>query len=347
MKYDYAVCIGRFEPFHNAHRAVIEQALKLAAKAVILVGSAGKPRNIRNPWSAGERAVMIRASLPERDARLVIAPLHDHPYSDQAWLAEVQRKLLAQATEDGVAEPRVCLVGHLKDHSSYYLRMFPQWDLVEVSNIGGLSATEVRESFFRAALENDPGHMMLVEGALPPPVFALLKSFRDTPPFDALLQEYAFIRDYRSQFASLKYPVQFITTDAVVVHSGHILLVKRGAQPGKGLLALPGGFVGNEERLFDACLRELLEETRIKLPEKVLRGAVRGNHVFDAPDRSLRGRTVSHAWHFDFPAGELPAVKGGDDAARARWFPLAQFEAMEEQMFEDHFHIANYFLRQV
>ena len=111
-----------------------------------------------------------------------------------------------------------------------------------------------------------------------------------------------------------------------------------------GQWALPGGFVRDCERLMDAVLRELLEETRLKLPGPVLRGSLRGQDVFDHPERSLRGRTITHAFHFEFPSGELPAAKGGSDAAKARWFPLADLPAMEAQMFEDHFYIVERFV---
>jgi bifunctional NMN adenylyltransferase/nudix hydrolase len=123
-----------------------------------------------------------------------------------------------------------------------------------------------------------------------------------------------------------------------------VLLVARGAQPGQGLLALPGGFLRGDERLLDAVLRELREETRLKLPAPVLRGSLRAQEVFDHPERSLRGRTITHAFHFDFPGGELPPVKGGDDATRARWVPLAALRELESQLFEDHFFIIERFV---
>ena len=134
------------------------------------------------------------------------------------------------------------------------------------------------------------------------------------------------------------------TVDGVVVHSGHVLLVERGAQPGKGQWALPGGFVRGDERLLDAVIRELREETRLKLPAPVLRGSLRAQEAFDHPERSLRGRTITHAFHFEFQAGELPPVKGGDDAAKARWFPLSELRAMESQIYEDHFYIIERFI---
>lgn len=352
MQYDYLVFIGRFEPFHNAHQTIVRNALKLSRKVVVLIGSTGKPRTVKNPWNLPERTVMVRHCFSDQEnARIEIAGIHDHPYSDQAWAAEVQR---AVGGITGGDDSRTGIVGHIKDDSTYYLKMFPQWKLVEVQNFAGLSATDIRAYFFAASRSegketyvSSKGNTMLIQSAVPAPVFEFLESFRKTPHYAPLVQETHFIDAYRSQFAGLKYPVQFITTDAVVVHSGHILLVQRKAAPGKGLWALPGGFVGERERIEDACLRELVEETRLKLPEKVLRGSIKAEEVFDDPDRSLRGRTVTRAYYFEFPAGELPPVRGGDDAEKAKWVPLAQFEQMEEHLFEDHYHIAKYFLRQV
>ncbi|HVF17228.1 MAG TPA: hypothetical protein VNA21_09960, partial [Steroidobacteraceae bacterium] len=76
----------------------------------------------------------------------------------------------------------------------------------------------------------------------------------------------------------------------------------------------------------------------------VLRGSIKSRQVFDHPDRSLRGRTITHAFHFEFPSGDLPSVRAGDDADRARWVPISEALDMEEQCFEDHFHVLEHFL---
>ncbi len=341
MRFDYLVFIGRFEPFHNGHLAVLRQALGIARRVIVLVGSAGKPRSTRNPWNANEREVMIRAAAGTDAQRLRIQPLADHLYNEAAWIGAVQRQVAAVVLADGAGDDaRIGLIGRDKDASSYYLREFPQWELCNVQHCEVLSATEIREHLFSA----DEGGQLLIRANLPAPVAAMLEAFRRTPGYAQLVREFTFLRNYRKAWEAAPYPPTFVTVDAVVVHSGHVLLVRRGAEPGKGLFALPGGFVGQQETLLDACLRELREETRLKLPAPVLKGSLRGEHVFDHPDRSQRGRTITHAFHFEFAGGELPPVRGGDDAAKAQWLPLAEALNLEEQFYEDHHHILQHFL---
>lgn len=343
--HDIAVLIGRFSPFHHGHAALVQRALQLARYVVILIGSARRPRNIRNPWTAEERAVMIRHCFPTEQERLRCVPLHDQLYNDQQWAQDVQQAVAQAAKHWQLNAARVVLVGHHKDQSSYYLDMFPQWQLQEQTNVQGLSATDCRDHLF--AQPGDAGRQMLLEAAVPEPVFALLKSFQSAPAFAQLVREYAFIKQYQAAWAQAPYPPIFVTVDAVLVHSGHLLLVRRRAEPGKGLWALPGGFVQPEEPLLEAALRELREETRVKIPLAVLRGSVKAQRVFDHPQRSLRGRTITHAYLFEFPMGELPPVRGSDDADKARWVPLAELRDMSEQLFEDHSDIIHYFLGQI
>jgi bifunctional NMN adenylyltransferase/nudix hydrolase len=64
--------------------------------------------------------------------------------------------------------------------------------------------------------------------------------------------------------------------------------------------------------------------------------------VFDAINRSSRGRTITHAFNIILPDGELPKVKGSDDAAIAKWIPLADLDST--MIFEDHLDIIEYFV---
>ena len=117
-------------------------------------------------------------------------------------------------------------------------------------------------------------------------------------------------------------------------------MIKRRSEPGKGLWALPGGFVNanTDKSVEDAAIRELREETRIKVPAPVLRGNIKDRKVFDDPYRSSRGRTITHAFLIHLPPDlELPKVKGSDDAEKAKWVPL--YEVKRSFMFEDHYDI--------
>jgi len=137
------------------------------------------------------------------------------------------------------------------------------------------------------------------------------------------------------------YAPTFFTVDSVVIQGGHILLVKRRSAPGKGLWALPGGFLNQEETARTACIRELREETGLKVPVPVLNGSITYEKLFDKPDRSLRGRTLTQAFLIELNGGDakLPKVNGMDDAEEAKWFPIGEVMNMSEQLFEDHFSI--------
>jgi bifunctional NMN adenylyltransferase/nudix hydrolase len=362
MDFDYVVFIGRFEPFHNGHLAVARHALRLLrgtadvspqaknsiarpGKLILLIGSADAPRTPRNPWTAAERRVMLQAALEDASEQILVRPLRDHLYNEAQWIAAVQRTVAEAIRADGgPADARIGLIGQRKDASSYYLEEFPQWRLIDVGHTETLSATDLRRHLFETG-PGDYGSLMLVRANVPEPVFAMLDAFRKHDPAHAeLVEEYRFLRDYRAAWDKAPYPPTFVTTDAVVVHSGHVLLIRRRSAPGKGLWALPGGFIRQDESLLEGCVRELREETRLKLPAPVLRGSLKGSHVFDHPERSLRGRTITHAFHFDFPQGELPAVRGSDDADKARWFPVAEALEMGPRLFEDHLHILEYFI---
>jgi bifunctional NMN adenylyltransferase/nudix hydrolase len=336
-RFDALIFIGRFQPLHRGHVEVLRRALSLASQVCVLIGSTDRPRTVKDPFSFDERRQMITSVLAEDEReRVAISAVQDSTYNDSDWVRWVQDAVAAELGE--TAGKKIGLIGHEKDSSSYYLRMFPQWELVEVDASEDISATEIRDQFF-AERSNS-----FVSWAVPAPVFDWLEQFRTRPEFLQLKSEAEFIAAYKKAWAAAPYPVTFVTVDALVVHSGHILLVRRRSEPGRGLWALPGGFVNQDERLEAACVRELREETGLKLPEPVMRGSLKDRQVFDHPQRSARGRTITHAFLFHFPVGDLPRVKGSDDADKARWVPLNVFAQMRNVMFEDHFDIAYHFL---
>jgi nicotinamide-nucleotide adenylyltransferase len=73
--------VGRFQPFHLGHLATVKFALKSVDDLVIVVGSAQKSHEQRNPFTAGERIAMIRAALKADNGvdmgRIMTIPIPD------------------------------------------------------------------------------------------------------------------------------------------------------------------------------------------------------------------------------------------------------------------------------
>ena len=326
---DALVFIGRFQPFHNGHKAVVEAALEQAREVVIVVGSSFAARNIRNPFTFEERKAMIKAVFPTD--RVLVVPVSDYPYDDNKWMNAIQT--VVDKTIPDIKD--VGLIGHSKDSTSYYLEIFPRWkNHVEVGDVSGINATDIREDMMYGDIKAE---MMPLEA-----YNKLLQIATDQEWFGSLVQEYKMVKKYKAAWKAAPFPPTFMTVDAVVVQSGHILLVKRGDMPGKGLWALPGGFLNQDETMLDGAIRELKEETRIKVPVPVLKGSIKSSKTFDAPNRSARGRTITQAFFIDLGVGDLPKVKGSDDAEEAFWVPFNQVK--QEKLFEDHFHIIDNFI---
>lgn len=332
MKYEYCVYIGRFSPWHKAHAAIANEAFNIAEKVIVVLGSCHSARTIKNPWTDQERKEMIQSTLtPEQLERITFVHARDNLYNDNAWLVSVQEKI----DNETDFSQNVALIGFESDDTSWYLKSFPQYTFIPFETEYKYHATEIRNLYF----SHDENYKTMI----PEGVVRYLEIFKQTSHFASLKEEKNYIDRYKESWRGAPFPPVFVTCDAIVVKSGHVLVVTRRCNPGKGLYALPGGFLNPRERIVDGVIRELKEETGIKVQTNVLRNAISNQHVFDAPDRSLRGRTITHGFLIDLGNGPLPAVKGSDDADKALWLPLNEFFQMENQFFDDHFHIIRFF----
>lgn len=334
------VFIGRFQPFHYGHKHVIDEALKVSERVIVLVGSSDESRTQRNPWTFQERYTMIRYGLgygQDDTHRVLIAPLPDTKYNENEWIENVHRTVKNITFSQPITKSqRIGITGYGKDSSSYYLKLFPQWESYMVDPHGNkfqkvLGSTEIRNQFFDRNI-SDFSYMQF----MPSDVVDQLHVFRTNKDFEYLADEFDFIKGYKKMWEIAPYPVTFVTVDAVVVQSGYVLLVSRKAQPGKGKWAIPGGYLNQGETVQEGAIRELYEETKIRVPKHIMKDKIVTQKVFDDPHRSPRGRIITHAFLFHLPHSEnLPIVKGSDDAQHAFWVPISDLK--RENMFEDHY----------
>lgn len=335
-QYDKAIVIGRFMGLHAEHVALFHKALAIAPRVAIVLGSSFHARSAKNPFTWKERAAMIAAALGvELAARVDFIPIRDY-YDNRRWRDQVRREVESGLT----AAARIAIVGHLKDASSEYLNMFRPWDLVEMPSRHPISGTAIRRILFESA--NVDISLQVLQEQVPEPVLEYLKAWARLPCFSGLAAEHRKIQADRERFPHEPY----VTADSVVLVAGHVLLVQRANHPGRGLWALPGGFHEPErrERMYQCAVRELTEETHLGVLKSTLAESLVASAVFDHPDRSVRGITITHAHFFELKTETLPSIEGGDDAARAEWVPVSRLQSMEEEFFDDHFHILSHFL---
>lgn len=337
--YDAIVYIGRFQPFTNAHYAIVKHALSLADKVIIVIGSARRARSFRNPWTAEERKEMISSikGFKDKDIQFVLQP--NSNYNFNWWIKDVQEQVSKLTTTD---DKKIGIIGYKKDASSYYLNYFPQWDLIEMPELAdGLSATEVRQDWFN--------HRINTSLSVPKEVFGWLERWETqfVAAYQQISKEYTFIEEYKRKWANAPFQPIFVTTDAMVICKGHILLIRRKNNPGKDLYGMPGGFIEPTEYLKDSAVRELKEETHISVDKAVLKNSIKLVKVFDDPYRDPRGRAITHCFLFNLNLKELPRVKGSDDAYGARWIPLGDLDQMQNMFFGDHYQIIKNMLGQI
>ena len=177
--FDYLVFIGRFQPFHLAHLETVNIALQHSKHVILALGSAQNERNIKNPFLADERAQMILSNFSAEDQkRIHFVPVID-VYNDEKWQKIVKLKV------GGVIQKgdRVGLIGHFKDDSSYYLKFFPEWKMLELDSlVVAMSATPLREAYYRGEI---------LKNAFPQGSIDFLHNFQQTPIYTQLSKKFA------------------------------------------------------------------------------------------------------------------------------------------------------------
>ncbi len=210
-KYDTLVLIGRFQPVHNAHAAMIARATKLAKQLIIIVGSANQPRTYKNPWTSHERRLMLQYvcnTIPDTECAVRFEENIDTIYNNAAWASRVQA-IVAKHTIPG---ENIAIIGHKKDDTRYYLDMFPQWGYEDVESVEPLNATNVRELYFRR-----DANINFLANVIPKPVCAFLDTWKNSSEHEQIIREREFAEVYKRQFSGLQYEPVFVTVDVVYV----------------------------------------------------------------------------------------------------------------------------------
>lgn len=347
--HDYDICLfnGRMRPVTAAHVGIIVEGLEHAQYVFVTVGSVNEPINFRNPFTYEQVREMLRASLtPMQNDRVFLFGVEDHD-SDLGWVRSVQRMVSQQAKHlFPDRDAKIALIGHKKDESSYYLKLFPQWDSIAATvQFENLDATTIRDNLYRADAPIEQVSAHRVAGEIPLGTYLFLREWIHSSAFERMRAERLFMEKELEKFARNPYTGerhQHVCADFCLIQAGFVLLVRRGQMPGEGLWALPGGHKLGKQTFRTAALDEIEQETKItELNEHITRDflslCIRGEKLLDNPWRSTRETTISVAYGALLPGTEQPKVEGADDAREARWWAID--EVTRSMMFEDHFNV--------
>ena len=338
-KFDYLIFIGRFQPFHKGHEFIIKKALAISSHVIILCGSAYRPRTTRNPWNYIERENMIRGCFSaEENHNIVVEPMMDVSYDDQLWVSNVKKKVTQILSKSHVTVKqndalKVGLIGYMKDESSFYLDLFPEWDFIPVENFHNINSTEIREEWF---VKNEP--LSIMSNSLPQFIIQYLKDFHQTDDFDYIVSEYKFLNEYCEKALLHSDSVNTVTVNVVLRQLDCVLLEKKMVPPGLGLLSLPGGNVEKSERLLTAAFRIIQSVLEDNVSDQFLRESLKLKDVFDNPRRSELDRVISHVFYFSIPCSDKGARNSR--TVNYRQYHWVDFEKLDPtQMYQDHYFI--------
>ena len=355
MKYVY---IGRFQPFHKGHKAIVDLTVKMMKPEdtfTIIIGSADQQETERNPLSASQRKEMLSIEL--KGYPITILTINDSPYNYDLWIEHLCAKMLGfkSATHDDFLEKQedfikgfsnICIVG-MENVEEYIDRIIKYYTYAPAEYFDlGISShvfseldtqTSVHGSSIRAFIRAEDGRCSKkfysdIKDFVSEKVLAYLK----TVDF-SLIAYNAYVNGINyAASTGCKYNSCFMTVDNIVFDkfANKILLIKR---KDNGKLAIPGGFAEPYMNMKDNALRELEEETSITA--KMLKDAfVKIDEIqpalIDAPYRDPRSShkcnfvSAVYVWQSKVDALKnfIPYVKAGDDAIDTVWLSKEECE---------------------
>lgn len=366
MKYVY---IGRFQPFHKGHKAVIDLTVKMMKPKdtfTIIIGSADQQETDHNPLSASQRREMLLTEL--EGYPVTISTINDSPYNYDLWVEHLCAQLLEVKSVTHVdfldnyknflqKFNNICIVG-MEGVEEYVRRITKYYTLsnLKLLDLGIKShvfseldtQTPIHGSSIRALVCSEDGNCSKrfysdIKDFVSEKILAYLK----TVDFQHIVYN-AYIKGINyAESTGCKYNSCFMTVDNIVFDkfADKVLLIKR---KDNSKLAIPGGFAEPYMSMKDNALRELEEETSITA-EMLKTAFVKLDEVqpvlIDAPYRDPRSShkcnfiSAVYVWQSEVHAFKklLAHVKAGDDATDTIWLSREQFEAMPAWCFHaDH-----------
>ena len=340
------VYIGRFQPIHNGHMAIIEKTIKMMKENdsfTIIIGSADQERTIRNPLTVEERRKTLEIATEGMSVK--IDTINDSPYDYDEWI----RQLAAKLFKDYSAFGNTTIVG--MEGVEEYVKRLKNVDWRDAcKSILGIEGVEeyvkrlkditgrdaCKSIVFTEQDTNTNIHSTKIR-EMPEiffneqctPVYEYLKDIG----FTDIIKNINKVADDYAKSCNVKYNTCFMTVDNVVCIDDKVLLIRR---KDNGKYAIPGGFAEPCQTMKQNALRELEEETGLTEKDVVFK---KEPILIDAPFRDPRSSkkvnltSMVYSWNCKNPDN----VKAADDAADAMWVDFKEIENMKTSEFHaDH-----------
>lgn len=146
MKYINGLVIGRFQVLHNGHKKIIDTALELCDKVVVIIGSSQESRTYKNPLNYEERYDMLSSIYKTEieSGRVMLLPLEDNGSGNtKEWGDYVIENIPAEFC------PNLFVSG--KENRRYNWFENHEIDELFISKVDNICATDVRQ----AMIENN------------------------------------------------------------------------------------------------------------------------------------------------------------------------------------------------
>ncbi len=221
IKKKLGIFIGRFQPFHFGHLKSLEFTLTKCEKCLVIIGGHLLSISGFNPWDTDERIEMLRLAIPNNlIKKLEFVQIMDYLYNENYWKMYVLKSVRTLCADDN----EIILFGHMKDDSSYYLKMFSEWEFMETGNFFQYNSTDFRKKYFSRKKHNDLLDM------IPANLHEYLKNWKKTSIYKSIQLDF---------FSENIIPKTEQKTYILCQQYGFLLVEKKINYPYKNLISLP------------------------------------------------------------------------------------------------------------